>query len=526
MTYQPKTSQFEHQRTVLDSMWDRPGFALFWEQGTGKTKALIDNAARLFEAGAIDGLFVIAPNVLHRNFIEKELPKHLPDRIDRLADFYQTSKAGTQRHDARMVKLLHTGPQCLAVLAMSYDSVLTDIGRGVANAFLTKHRCLYGLDESARIKEVDTNRTKMILKSAKFAPFRRVMSGTPVSNAPWDVWSQIKFCDLDFWKQYGLDDIKAMKTTFGLWETGRRRVNIAEARGKNGGIKYGYIIKDGSAFKEFPMPQRDDSGRKVYKDLGRLKRLIEPIRSRVLKDDVFDLPPKLYTRIDVDLAPDQARAYESMTKLGFAMLDDGGVSTSKLAMNTITKLQQITSGWLPVDPTEEDPEIRRVTHFKKNPKLEALSEIIEDMDVQGLIWARFRADIDLICNLMTAKGKTFARYDGFVDQDERFEGDERFHKGDAQFSIGTPEAGGEGRTLTEAQTVVHYSNNWKLNDRLQAEDRAHRWGQTKSVNYLDLVARYTVDETILETLQSKLDVASAVQGDAFRHWLSLPGRLL
>lgn len=536
-SYKADKPPFSHQRSYIEEHGMDAGYALWWEQGTGKSKGLIDTTDLLFCERAIDGLFLLAPNGLHRNFITKQIPEHMPEDIAEQARclFWHTAKSKTQRwmNEARDW-MAHKG---LKVLGMSYDGLMTDIGRKLAGEYLTSTRCLYGVDESGRIKDVKAARTERVLKSSKFAPFKRIMTGTPVANAPWDTYSQIKFIDDDFWKPHGLDSPEAMKAAFALWERGARRVPIAQAKWPKSGklkvFKYppgfpesqksSYVIQEGTALLQFPKQVINEEGRPQYKNLDRLRSILHPIRSRVLKENVFDLPPKIYSPLEFELTAKQRAAYESMLRLGFAMVDDRSCSPG-LALTVLLRLQQIACGYLVTDAQEgeEDPVVLAID---PNPRLDLMLEVTEDLDHQAIIWARFTPDVDAIMAGLAKQGKRAVRYDGLVDDDQCEENENAFHRGDAQFFVSKASKGGEGLTLNEAKTHIYYSNTFKLTERLQSEDRSHRYGQDTRVNYIDLIARGTVDERIVSALQGKMDVAGAVTGDGLKTWLQRDGKL-
>lgn len=526
MIFTYKTDPFDHQRDFIQKHADDPGYALWWEPGTGKSKGLIDNAAALYCDKAIDGLFLLAPNGLHRNFVTKELPKHLPDDVAERCKsmFWRTDKASTKWYQQSAREFMHG--DAFRILTMSYDGIMTEPGRAMAKEFLLAGKRLYGCDESQRIKESEAKRTVRVLASAEFAPFRRVMTGTPIANAPWDAYTQIKFVNTDFWKPHGLDSPQAMKTAFGEWETGRRRVSIGEAMGKNGNPKWGYEVpveEDGSlvgiAFKTFPSLVKDDEGRPQFRDLERLQTILKPIRSRVLKKDVFDLPEKLHTTLEFELSPPQRRAYDSMVKMGFVLLEGGQSCSATMALTLRLRLQQIACGYIVTDVDPSRGEEPCVHAIEPNPRLDLLSELTEDLSHQALIWARFRPDIDAICAMLKKQGKTFARYDGAVSDEECAHNEDRFHRGEAQYFVSNQAKGGEGLTLIEAQTAIYYSNSFKLIERLQSSDRPHRYGQKNPVNEIDLVAVDTVDGRIVNNLQGKYEMAGMVTGDELRAWL-------
>lgn len=546
--YVPKTEPFSHQEKEAREHGADKARAVFWEQGTGKSKYLIDNAGVLYCENEIGGLFLLAPNGLHRNFCRREIPKHLPDDIAEKAKvlYWQSDKATTKWHQEEGRELL-AHRDGLKVLAMSYDSIMTDIGKKLAKEFLVGNKCLYACDESPRIKNPDAARTKRVLASAPYGLFKRVMTGTPIAAAPWDVYPQIKFIDGEFWKPHGLDSPEAMKSMFGIWDRTARRVPIAqskygiltegglanasaerraqhfrtlanqEAKGIPPELRVMYQPMGGEALMMIPKLKQSESGRPQYKNLDVLRRMLDPIRTRVLKKDVFDLPGKIYTQIEFELSPAQRRAYKSMQELGFYMLGDRACTTN-MALTLMLRLQQIACGYLVTDLEhgEEDPVIMPI---EPNPRIDIMLELTEDLPHQALIWARFTHDIDAIMAALRKQGKTCAGYYGAISDEECGENEDRFHKGDIQFLVLNQAKGSEGLTLIEAKTAIYYSNSFKLLDRLQSEDRPDRYGQTEKVNNIDLIARGTVDEQIVENLIGKFDVASMVNGDILRAWI-------
>jgi SNF2 family DNA or RNA helicase len=467
---------------------DLPARGVFWEMGTGKTKLQIDNAAYLFMKGEINGLFVIAPNGVHRNWVMEEIPAHMPESLlgKCRSHWYAGSRHASVSHRREVERLLDHPKSGLATLAMSFDSMMTDHGREVAKKFLTSRRCLYIVDEARRIKDPSAKRTKRILSSAPYAPYRRVLNGTPIANGPFDVYSQIMFLDADFWNRNGIGSFAGFRTMFATFRPikvgGGRTVNVVDS----------------------------------YRNLELLSSLIDQICTRVTKEDVLDLPPKLFSVRKFDLTPEQDRAYQNLTNDFMSVVDTpegSGLVSAPLALVRLLRLQQVTCGYLPTD----DPDRVMVDIGVSNPRLELLREIVEDIPHKAIIWTRFTRDTDKICEML---GDKAVRYDGSVDDDGRAEAIRKFQKSEeAQFFVANPQAAGEGLTLHAAKTVIYYSHSFNLAERLQSEDRAHRIGQTSPVQYIDLVADGTVDEHIVETLRDKLDIASQITGDRLRDWL-------
>lgn len=486
-TYIPKTTPFDHQAQHTQQHWNAPARALFWEQGTGKTKPVIDTCGMLWTEGHIDAMLVVAPPGVERNWKSDELPAHMPDEIlsRAMVTVYQSKRASTKWHQRELEKTLAFGG--LSVLLISYNAFMTDKGKKFAKRFLTRRRCLYVLDEAHNIKSPGAKRTMTIVASGKYAPYRRVLTGTPVSQGPFDVYAPIRFLENDFWKQREFQDFNTFKHYFGEWLT------AAEVRSEIG-YDPGYDQLKG------------------YRHLDELKSYVDVISDRVTKDEVLDLPPKLYSKRYHELTAEQQRLYDELKNDFSAEYDESTFIDAELAIVRLLRFQQIVCGYVGVD--DEESPLRRVGN--RNPRMELLEEIAQQTPHQGIIWARFREDINQIMDILPDA----VRYDGSLDDDECERSKLAFQAGDAKWFVATPSKGGSGLTLNMAKTVIHYSNSFKLLDRQQSEDRAHRSGMDDNpVNYVDLCCPGTVDEHIIRNLRNKVDVASRITGDELREWL-------
>lgn len=485
--YIPKTTPFQHQLDHFAEYGAARAWGLLWEQGTGKTKEAIDEACALWEQGLIDCVVIVAPAGVHRNWVSDELPKHLPDRLKDVvrAVYWQSVKSATKWHQKQMRELLeHDG---FPWLFMNYDAVMTDAGRDMLWSMLSKRQAFYGLDEAHNIKTPGAKRTKRLVASGKYGAFRRIMTGTPVSTGPFDVYSQVRFLDPDFWQRHDppLPNFAVFKRYYGVWLT-------AEEVKQNEGYDPGYdrLIE--------------------YRNLPQLEAALKTISSRVLKEDVLDLPPKLYTKRYFELTPLQERLLDELKRDLVAVLDNGKRIEAPLAITRLLRAQQITCGYAAVG-AEEPVELLP----GKNPRLALFDELQEALPQQGIVWARFRQDIDLIMDLL---GKRAVRYDGQVSEDQCERNKLAFQAGDVQWFVATPSKASEGLTLTGAHSVIYYSNDYRLIKRLQSEDRPHRSGLDHSVTYYDLVTP-RVDEHIVKALRSNFDIATQITGDRLREWI-------
>jgi len=478
-----KTTPFDHQRNDVEKFGQAGAWARFWEPGLGKTLPTLTEAAWLYELGEIDGVIVLAPNGVHRNWAVDQVPTHLGVENYKVHT-WQTQKAATRWHmDAFKECLDHDG---LALLFMSYDSIKTDKGSAAWRSFLKQRRCLYVLDESPRIKTPTSQVTKRVLGSRGAAPYRRILTGTPVDDKPFDVYSQVKFLNPEAWNQIGCRNYTAFKSMFGVWVDLERR-------------------DTGQRFKKLV----------EYRNMDLLQEQMLKVGSRIMKEDVLDLPPKLYSTRYFDLAPKQRKVYEELKDNMITFLENGDMVAADLAIVKIMRLQQVTSGWR---PTEDDATVMTPI-CEQNPRLKLLAEVIEDTDHQMIVWAKYRQDITNIMELCRKLDVTAVRYDGTCNDDQMARAIDDFKSGNAQVFVANPKKASEGITLTCAKTMVYYNQNWKLAERLQSEDRIHRIGQDVPVHIIDICAADTVDRAIIEALTTKRQMAAFIQGDELKDWI-------
>ncbi len=474
-----KTEPYDFQRKIWNESRDTEGYALFLEMGCGKTKITLDTAAWLYQRGEIDALVVVAPNGVHTAWTADEVPVHMPEHITVVDMTWYTAKKNHVSTKQRLEEILDN--DCLSVFVISYDAVMTEEGAKALKAVLTKRKCLYVLDESGRIKTPGAKRTKRILASAKYAKYRRILTGTPVDNSPFDVYTQVKFICPEIWQEMGIPNFGAFKTRYGIWQQ-RKTGN-----------------------RQFPSLVR-------YINLPELHEIVDGVGSRLLKHEVLDLPPKVYEKFYFDLDAKQRKAYNEMDKQFRAWLEgDGKVATADLVLTRMLRLAQISCGFIKDDDEE-------VVAVGNNVRLRALQQVLGDISGHVIIWCRWSWELDEVRKVLGEKNAVY--YDGRTKDEERAGAIQRFQReGSTQYFVAKASAAGEGLTLHRAKTVIYMSNTWSLRERLQSEDRAHRAGMDdEPVVYIDIVARDTYDEKVLQALRMKRDTAAIITGDQLTPW--------
>jgi SNF2 family DNA or RNA helicase len=461
--YPFKVKPFPHQLDCWTKSRDAVNYGLFMEMGTGKTKVLIDTLAYLYDNGKVNAALIIAPKGTYLNWVNNELPAHMPDHIKpRIASWSSGSSKNEQA-----LNHLYACKDDLAIFLMNVEAMSHAHLVKVANQFLMRKNCLLCVDESTTIKSPTASRTKSLVKISQLAKYRRIMTGSPVTQSPLDMYTQFKFLD--------------------PYITGHSSY---------------YAFRNHFA-EVVQMPAGPRSYPKVvgYRNLDELQRMITKHGYRVTKKECLNLPEKMYTIRYVEMTPEQKRIYDDMKKKALVLLE-GKLATAPIVLTQLLRLHQVACGHLKAD----DGTVVNIP----NNRVDTLMEVLEEATGKVIIWANYREDIRLINTRLTEVygPESVVRYTGMASNTERTEAIESFQNGKARFFLGTPAAGGFGITLTAANTVVYYSNSYSLETRIQSEDRAHRIGQNNSVLYVDLVCQNTVDEKILAAVKNKRNLAS------------------
>ena len=476
MKYKFKTKPYKHQMTASEKSWNKENFAYFMEMGTGKTKVLIDNMSMLYDKGKIDGALIVAPKGVVKTWYEQELPTHLPDHIENVTVLWQPNITKTQQEKLESLFEIETA---LHILIMNVEAFSTDKGVKFATKFLNSHKTLMAVDESTTIKTPTAKRTKSIIDLGKFAKYRRIMTGSPITKNPLDLYTQCEFLDpylLDFASYYSFRNRYAEMKTMHL--RGRSIQVVSE-----------------------------------FKNLGELSETVKTFSERVLKEDCLDLPPKIFMKRHVSLTVDQKKLYNQMKEQALAILN-GKMTTTMTVLTQLMRLHQITCGHFTADDGS--------TQAVDSNRLNELMSILDETEGKAIIWANYQLSVsEIIQRIVKEYGEdSYVHYYGLTSQEDRQDNIRKFQNDPkCRFIIGTPQTGGYGITLTQAHTVIYYSNSYDLEKRLQSEDRAHRIGQKKTVTYIDIVAEDTVDEKIQQALRDKINIASEVMGEELKEWI-------
>ena len=469
MKYKYKTEPFEHQREALKQGAESYNFAYFMEMGTGKTKVTIDNASFLFLKNKIKHAIVIAPNSVYLNW-KKEIETHCSVDYKILSHKVDTLISPQFADPLKLTWYLFN------VEALSHKSGLKKVKELLTHADKT----IIIIDEATTIKNRTAKRTKNIIELGKKVAYKRILTGSPVTKSPLDLYSQCAFLDKSLLGHESFYTFRARYAVMHEIDMGGRSVMLP----------------------------------KYYTNLEELEQNIKKFSYRCRKAECLDLPEKLYTQHYINLNEDHQRTYNQLKKNAWAVIQNEEVSYSN-KLTEILKLHQCVNGHVKTDDS-------KIIEFP-DPKLDELLNIIEENDGKFIIWANYIYNIEKIIKILEDKyGKdAVVSIYGAIDAERRIQNCKRFENEDTvRFFVGNPSTGGYGLNLVSASYVVYYSNSYNLEVREQSEDRAHRIGQDKNVLVIDLITKDTVDEMIISALKNKIKLSAKTLGEEAKKWLS------
>lgn len=459
-----KTKPYQHQEDAFFLSRDSHAYALLFEMGTGKTKVILDTAAHLYGEGQIDALLVWAPNGVHKQWIEEQIPVHLPDWCPYVAAYYASNTNKAERVAMEQV-WDDKHRQRLRILAMNIEAMSSDRGKAYAKKFAMAYRCLGTVDESTRIKTPGAARTRAMLSMRDMLPYRRIMSGAPVTKGVEDLYAQFAFLDADI-------------LGFNSFYTFRNRYCIM------GGFEMRQIVS--------------------YRHVEDLQKRIDGWSYRVTKEQCLDLPPKVPVVRKVELHPEQKRLYDELKDEFLAQIGDR-IIDAPLAITRLMRMQQVVCGHLPAGEDQEG--YVRIPAEGVNPRIECAIDAVREAQGQKIVWARFRADLDMLAEALTKANITFTEYHG-GNAKTRDAGKRLYQQGKVEVFLGQTGAGGTGHDLPMTSFMLYYSNDFNADTRWQSEDRGHRIGN-QGLTIMDLVS-CPLDAKILAALQKKKNVADLV----------------
>jgi len=463
------TPPYQHQLDALAAAWDKPSFAFFMEQGTGKSKIVVDETVNMIERNTINCIVVLAPNGVHANW-QEQFETHGPKDYGKWAIQVYRSKNNAEKQEKLTRDIINSGK--VLVFLMNIDALSHQSGIQYLGRILRARRMTYlCIDESHKIKNNSAKRTKVAIEMGKLAKYRRILTGTEAEEGIINLYSQFKFLD---WSIIGFKYITPFKGFYCIM----------------GGYENREIIG--------------------YRNKEMLALKIAPYIFNRRKKDCLDLPEKIYVSHHIDLTPEQDKMYTTLEEQLLLELDNGTLVDATMALTRFIRLQQVLNGHI---DNEAIPSNRA----------SFTADLIEANTKKSIVFCRFVMDVTLV---RVALAKLDIESVGITGEtDHRLDEINRWRSDpNCRALVITTQTGGTGLTLNEANNTIFYSNSWSATDRLQAEDRNHRIGQNDHVTYHDITVKGKFDDKILKALKCKTNLANefrlllahGMRGDAWK----------
>lgn len=455
---------------ALDAKTPGGGFGELFEMGCGKTLTTIAVAGALYNLGKIDRVLVVAPTSVCSVW---------PHDLNQFAAFPWEARVllGDKKKRLKALNELENWPfKALRIAVINYESTHRE---EIYEALAAYKPDLIVCDESQRIKNPSAAQSKALHKLGDAAPFRMILSGTPVQNNAVDLYSQYRFLDPAV---YGAN-FYAFKNRYCIM----------------GGYGQHQIVG--------------------YRNMDELVEKEHSVAYRVTKEECLDLPQQTFINRYVQFTDAEQAIYEQLRKSSFLELETGENVTATTILTMYLRLMQLTGGFLTADESTRPKQVNTA-------KLDALADIVDDYVVDAgkklVIFARFRAEIAAIENLLRLRKIQYGSIYGDVPMEERGKIVEDFQTNpDTKVFVAQIQTAGLGITLHAASTAVFYSYDYNYANYAQALARIHRIGQRFPVTYIHLVVDGSIDEKILAALENKEDMAKTVV-DSWREVLTAP----
>lgn len=482
MSYEYTWKPFLHQVEGIQLYRGREYFGFFDEPGCGKSKIVVDGSNLLFLDKALFGAVVVCPNTVKTVWTNDEwgqVATHTPASLP-----YSIYRIDAGKRLPKMDSYYLQKGKSFVWMVVNYEALRNPkVEDAIQEFLLNMAPAALVLDESTKIKNRTAIQTKAVLRLAKFASRRYILTGTPMAKNPLDLYTQINFLSPSILKFPHFIAFRNHFATMGGYMVGGRPVQVVG-----------------------------------WKNLDELRdRLKGHTRIVDKRRALPDLPPKLWSRIEVPLSDEQERAYAMMKEHAVATVPgEIGQATARIALTKMLRLSQIASGHVPLMNTV-GVGLERLVSFKKNPKFDVIVELLEDIEFM-VVFCMFIVEIEDLAELLKSKGVNLGMIYGATKMNAREQIQSDYREGKLRVVICQVVTGGIGIQLVKGDTAVFTSNPYSHEARTQAEDRLHRPGQLNaSVNYIDILAtrqdgKPTVDHHVIKALRQKRDLSDTVLG--------------
>lgn len=456
--YQYETDPMKHQLECINKGIGLDHYAIFHEQGLGKTWSAINMAIVWMMQKQIEQVLVICPSSVQPVW-EEQLEEHCPIPANYLA-----MRSGKYK---QVTAFAEKGKQN-SWLVMGIEALSQGKGYDYAMSYIKMRNTLVIVDESSRIKNANSLRTDKCIELGRWAKKRLILTGTPITQGMEDLFAQYRFLDPNI---IGINNIYTFRNRYCIMG------------GYEGRIVLGYKNED------------------------ELLKAVAPYTHIAKKKDSLDLPEKTFQIRDVHMNPEQRRAYKELKEELCTEIDGTEIEVEN-SLEKSLRLAQITGGHYPF----KEDEYKTVKQIPgKNPKIEEMRSLMSEIQGQIVIFCVFRPEVTAVASMLEAEGITYGEFHGGRTSDEKREAYRSFRAGNERILLCT-KAAAYGLTLIEASTMIYFSVSYSYEDYSQSQDRIHRIGQYDPCLYIHLACPGTVDKLAIASLKMKENVANYISG--------------
>lgn len=483
ISYYTFTGRFiplKHQLTMFKAMVELNCAAILADPGTCKTGAYLWAIECRKQRGDISKTLIITLSHLKEN-VQEEMKAQTPG----LTSIILSNKVQANAILNKGYKSIKKNKDYDVYIA-NYESMFTLVDLIPEGYFQ-----MVILDEAHRIGSPRIRQTKVIVDKFEYVPYKYIVTGTLNANNCTSFYMPFRFLGPDTVPEANFYEFRA------------RHFFTVDPE------KHIWVASPGTH--------------------GIVKDLIGKVSICFKKEECIDLPPKIYQVYKCEMSKAQQEQYDNVKKELIFIIKDNCKNCAKMLAcdmscnNTImiknilvqiTKLSQITCGFFintkkKIDDSGREVDASEVIWFEENPKLNLLISIIQNIpeDKKVIIWSNYVAGVKIIeARLKKVFGEesciSIYGSDDAFDKINQFETDPK-----KRFLSANQKKAGTGFNIQFSSYQVFFSNDYSYICRDQAEARQHRQGQKDSVTIADVVCRDTIDETKLEILKSKKDLA-------------------
>lgn len=470
MSTQP---MWKHQVQGVQNILTNRDYALFMEQGVGKTRTMIEALRRIFTGeGRMMKTLILCPQIVCDNWKQewKMFSKIDPFNVVVL------NKSGKQRVNT-FIDAVSEDMSRNKIIITNYEALQ------MKELFICLQHWMPEVlvcDESQRLKSAKGTRAKLVATLSEQTKHNFILTGTPILQSPMDAYMQFKILDRG--------------ETFGRNEWA---------------FKHRYFVDKNARMPKTVHFPKWEPREEMYSEL---QRKIQAKSMRVLKKDCLDLPPLVRQNVYVEMSSDQQRAYNEMKRDFLTWIDskkgEPRTVVATLAVTKALRLQQIVSGFARDEQGHD--------HWIKDcPRLTELGRLLGDIATQHkvIVWCSFIENYKMVADLCSKLGLQYREIHGGISDRDKQKNMQEFRTDESvRVMIANQQSAGTGINLVEASYMIYYSKNFSLEQDLQSEARNYRGGSHihDKVTRIDLVCKGSIDEMVIEALANKQQIGEKI----------------